>query len=173
MDNIVSLQEMLDFRDTKVMYMQKLRCEFKNSILVTLSMNIPGPHKTSDEIYYAFQVGKSLIKNDIIKNDYIILKETEYKSKAGYLEYYVLNTLDTKSIKKIMTEIEDNHPLGRLFDIDVYWKNGIGISRNELGLLERKCLVCGKSAKECGRSRAHSIEVLESKVHEIIGNFNK
>lgn len=164
----VSLQEMLDFRETKAAYLKQLRERFHESIIITLGMNIPGPHKTGSDIYRAFEIGKMNINDALCEHNYVVLREVSYIDKAGYIEYYVLKTKDAAHVKKIMTEIEDYHPLGRIFDIDVYYEGGMGISRSTLGLPERKCFICGKNAKECGRSRAHSVQILEDKVHEII-----
>lgn len=95
---------------------------------------------------------------------------------AGNLAFYALSCpegLDAASfIKKLTVQIEETHPFGRLYDIDVYGMDGKGISRQELGLPVRKCLICDKDAKICGRSRSHSVEELQQKVYEIIQNVS-
>ncbi|MEY8292793.1 citrate lyase holo-[acyl-carrier protein] synthase [Carnobacteriaceae bacterium 52-44] len=56
-----------------------------------------------------------------------------------------------------MVNIEENHPLGRLFDLDVLMldqNNEVqGKSRTKLGLPVRRCFLCERPAKDCGRSR--------------------
>jgi len=54
--------------------------------------------------------------------------------------------------------LEENHFLGRCVDIDVYSKEGIGLSRRDLGLKERKCYICGDTAQNCVRQSRHNIE---------------
>jgi len=66
-----------------------------------------------------------------------------------------MNAMD---IKKLTLQIEDKHPLGRCVDIDVY--NPItfmSISRTALGYPPRKCYICNDQAKNCIRSRKHTI----------------
>ena len=48
--------------------------------------------------------------------------------------------------------------LGRLLDIDVIAPDGGKISRTEIGLPARRCLLCGNPAPVCARSRAHSAD---------------
>ena len=78
-------------------------------------------------------------------------------------------------IKKLLAtiDIEETHPLGRLFDMDVYDKTGNGISREQLGAPPRRCLLCGQGAKSCGRSRSHTIEELYARVEDIISSWLK
>lgn len=57
---------------------------------------------------------------------------------------------DPVILKRIGIEIEESHPLGRLFDIDV-----TGVSRSDVLLPLRKCIVCDRSAAECIVGRRH------------------
>ncbi|MBN1552066.1 citrate lyase holo-[acyl-carrier protein] synthase [bacterium] len=54
-------------------------------------------------------------------------------------------------LKQIGMEIEDNHSLGRLFDIDVG-----SVHRTDVGGNPRKCFVCNADAVECIVGRRHS-----------------
>ena len=47
------------------------------------------------------------------------------------------------------------------------------LSRTEIGIKRRKCLVCDGDAKICGRSRAHTIYELQEKVYSIIYNWEE
>lgn len=81
--------------------------------------------------------------------------------------------MDPMNLKKITVSIEEKNELGRLFDFDVLNTKGENISRIQIGLQERKCLLCNENAKGCGRSRKHSIDDLLNKVNQIIKNFNE
>ena len=61
--------------------------------------------------------------------------------------------------------------MGRLFDFDILRADGSKLSRQELGFLERTCLLCGNPAFLCGRSRTHSAQELLAKEIEIMENF--
>ncbi|MBQ9773995.1 MAG: citrate lyase holo-[Clostridia bacterium] len=75
---------------------------------------------------------------------------------------------DAKKIKRRLCALEDSAPIGRLWDIDVLLGMGEKVSRTDLGLPPRKCLLCGEDAPVCARSRAHSVDALAHKTNEII-----
>ncbi|SUY48213.1 citX protein [Clostridium putrefaciens] len=69
--------------------------------------------------------------------------------------------LDKQSleVKKMCVEIEDNHPLGRCVDIDVYSSDDKrSISRMSLGKPPRKCFICDESAMICVRAKNHEFK---------------
>ena len=52
--------------------------------------------------------------------------------------------------------------------MDVIRPDGSKVGREELGLEERKCLLCGQPARVCARSRAHSVGLLQQRTEEIL-----
>ena len=72
---------------------------------------------------------------------------------------YLVDTTPEK-LKRAMVDLEETHPLGRLWDLDVHNSKGEGLSRKQFGLPRRRCLVCGDEAHACARSRAHSLAEL-------------
>ena len=88
-----------------------------------------------------------------------------YYKDEGPIFLGVLNT-DSLALKKITISIEENHPLGRLFDFDVWENSTHQLSRRELGYGYRKCLICEDSAFLCRRSGKHSIEDLITKINK-------
>nr|WP_321526162.1 citrate lyase holo-[acyl-carrier protein] synthase [uncultured Cohaesibacter sp.] len=63
-----------------------------------------------------------------------------------------------QDLKRAMVALEETHPLGRLWDLDVHGSDGRSISRRDLGLAPRRCLVCEQPAHACARSRRHGLE---------------
>lgn len=76
--------------------------------------------------------------------------------------------LDAGLLKRETVALEDDHPLGRLWDLDVIDPASGGLSRRDFGHPPRRCLVCGEPAHACARSRAHSTEDLLAKIEEKI-----
>ena len=56
--------------------------------------------------------------------------------------------------------MKESHPLGRLFDMDVLGPDGRKLSR----MRYRKCLICGRQAQECSRSRTHTVREMQDAV---------
>lgn len=163
----VSLQEMLDFREKKAKVLHSLRDKYKNCTIVTMGMNIPGPRKNNQVILSAFNVGKSKVLAAIERN-YSLREEIVFNDKAGNISFFVLDKCDELQLKHLMVEVEQANPVGRLYDIDVYKEDGFQVSRSDIGATARKCFICGKDAKACGRNRTHSVKELEDKTFEIL-----
>lgn len=159
---------MLRFREIKVEMIKMLREKYPNTCMITLSMNIPGPRKTNAAIQRAFLQGSHAIRRALGACGQPILYERKLQKRAGFLDFFVVAAEDMALLKRQMTEIEDGSAYGRLFDIDVYGTDGAQVGREVLGLPVRKCFLCARPAKECGRSRAHSVAELETKVYEIL-----
>ncbi|TPG63480.1 citrate lyase holo-[acyl-carrier protein] synthase [Ewingella americana] len=61
-----------------------------------------------------------------------------------------------QEVKQATLALEDNQPLGRLWDIDVLDASGAILSRRDFGLPARHCLLCAQPANQCGREQKHS-----------------
>jgi holo-ACP synthase len=173
MEENVTLEEMLSFREKKVFMQEALHKKHEDVTIVALGMNIPGPRKTSPSILQAFSAGGEELNRLFLEHGLAVMEETVVKEKAGFLKLYAVKSQDPLFVKKITIKMEETHPLGRLFDIDVYNDAGNGIGRAELGSPVRRCLICEKDAKLCGRSRSHSVEELYGRVENIIDSWLK
>jgi len=167
----VTLDEMLSFREKKVSMQEALHKKHEEATIVALGMNIPGPRKTSAGIFLAFSSGGEELNSLFLEHGLTVTEVTVVKEKTGYLKLYAVKSEDPIFVKKITIHMEETHPLGRLFDIDVYDKAGNGIGRAELGYPVRRCLICEKDAKLCGRSRSHTAEELYGRVESMINSW--
>jgi len=67
---------------------------------------------------------------------------------------------DPFALKRVTVGLEDSHPLGRLWDLDVIDPRVGAVSRGTLGAPPRRCFVCSEPAHACARSRAHPLDAL-------------
>ncbi|MDR2832340.1 MAG: citrate lyase holo-[acyl-carrier protein] synthase [Streptococcaceae bacterium] len=161
----ITLMEMLDAREKRVKIQQDKLIKHPDYSLLSVAMNIPGPVKNSKQISQVFQEFINIIENQLSPKKSRITFE-----KTGP-QYFAMYEMAAIELKKIMIEFEESFAIGRLFDLDVlYSENGKikQISRSDLGLPQRKCLICDKPAKECGRNRTHTIEEMQKKIIEIL-----
>jgi len=166
MEHPVSLSEMLDARERRVLRQHKLLAGYKLPV-ICFTMNIAGPVKNNPLIRRGFDLGKRLLKEQIDSLKINCLHYEEVGGTTGNEAYYVIDQ-EPLFIKKITSDIEDGSELGRLFDMDVLKPDGQKIDRTELGLPSRPCLICGCPAKECARSRRHTVESLQTKTAQIL-----
>ena len=103
--------------------------------------------------------------------DHLIYVEKE-ENITGYVGFFVVD-LESFIVKKKMVKIEDDNDLGRLFDIDVISCDGKKVSRHDLNLPGRKCLLCDNDAFYCSRSRNHPVDELVRKIKEILNEYFK
>ena len=160
----VSLQEILDAREVRVQKQQALLSQFHKPILC-FTMNIPGPVKLDRDVIIGFFVGNWLL-TDRLNGCHILHKETCQKD-TGWESYYVVD-MPAEQLKQLAVETEDISPIGRLFDMDVIDPSGKKLSREDLNLPKRKCLLCDNDAVVCARSRAHGLEALQDRTRFLL-----
>lgn len=162
----ITLQEILDAREKRVMRQQALLAKHPKPLLC-FTMNIPGPEKNNDLITKGFQLGKSMLHCQLRASGIPLLWEEEHIAPTGCEGFFVVDA-DPSVLKTLAVQIEDASPVGRLFDMDVLTPDGKKISRESLGLPGRTCLICGGPVHICSRSRAHSVEILQAKTVELL-----
>lgn len=165
----VEVPDMLMARDGRAAAQRKLLAKFHKPLLF-FTQNIPGPVKTSALIHLGFLEGIRRLEKALDEAGIPILFQKVIDYKTGYEKYYVLDG-DALAIKKIACTIENADRLGRLYDMDVLAEDGHKISRTDIGLPGRLCLVCSQPAQACARSRKHSVPVLVRNVHRVLETF--
>ena len=96
----------------------------------------------------------------------LLLHRESHDGLAGPQGYLVL-AAPPQEVKRRLVAVEDSHPWGRLFDLDVV-VDGTPLSRTEVGAPPRRCLVCEGPAAPCARSRAHDLPTLASAVAAVL-----
>ncbi|MBT2733249.1 citrate lyase holo-[acyl-carrier protein] synthase [Bacillus sp. ISL-7] len=165
----ITLEQILEAREYRAAHQKELIEKYRLP-LVSLTVNIPGPVKKTPESSIIFLEGcNALVKK--LKKAAIYLEYFETNRPiTGYEAYFVVKT-DERTLKVYMLEIENEHPLGRLFDLDVIGSDGVPISREDFGHLKRKCLLCDEDAHSCGRSRKHTIEAVTQKIQSMVDSY--
>ncbi len=95
---------------------------------------------------------------------------TERDLETGY-EAYLITSLAEMDAKERCCDIEDQHPLGRLFDIDVISHDGAPLPRAAVGRAPRKCLICDNEARYCMRNRTHTQEELHEHINRLVADY--
>ena len=165
----VSLEEMLNARDRRVKT-QKILLENHRATLISFTLNIPGQYKVFPLAKKTFAEGISCIESQINLAGGQILEKVVVDEHTGCEAYFVVNIPEEK-IKKHMITIEEEHPIGRLFDMDVFSSMGESLHGADAGRNERKCIVCGEPVWACSRNRTHSAEELSERVVKLMDDY--
>lgn len=163
----VALEEMLAARERRVMIQQNLIRSHRAPV-ISFTLNIPGPVKVFDGVPKAFENGCLAIEEQLRADSVPLLQRELIKEKTGFEAFFCVAG-DAKALKSRLTELEEQSSLGRLYDIDVIKTDSAKVSREDLGLPSRTCLLCNEPAHACSRSRRHSVEELLTRVRELLG----
>ncbi|PVZ80273.1 citrate lyase holo-[acyl-carrier protein] synthase [Serratia sp. S1B] len=154
----IDLPELLSSRECRQARQQAWLARH-NSTLLVLTLVVPGAVKDSPMTRQVFNLGWQALQQRYQQQGWRCLQE-ETRALSTGCEGYLALQADAYAVKKVTIELEQQHPIGRLWDIDVLTPPGQILSRADLGLPERYCLLCEKPAKICARQRRHSTEQL-------------
>lgn len=155
------LDKVLDNRELRVKKQWELIDKYSSPVL-SLTINIPGAKKQSEDAKYIYEVALTQIA-------YLNIKELEKIltcKVTGYEAIFCLD-MDANDLKSLTCNIEETHPLGRFMDIDVIDTNKQILSRK----IPRKCYICEANAKECARSQKHSIDTLIAHISKTVHDY--
>ena len=165
----ITLEEMLDARECRAARQTELLARYRVP-LISFGLNIAGPVKVFPLAVQSYAEGCEQIEIRLKSYGIPVMHQEEKEADTGYEAYFCADA-EAEKIKRILTELEEEHTLGRLFDIDVIRTDGRKVSRTELGFPERSCLLCEKPAFECSRSRNHSVAELFERTCTVMWDF--
>jgi holo-ACP synthase len=132
-------------------------------------INYPGNNKNSKEVEKAFRVLLNKVKKS-------------FSQWAIYLDILsgddgpaVLMVVDKDAFeaKKLALIVEEETGIGRVFDVDIYKVDGTSVSRRDLKLPERRCLLCQEDGRICTRLGKHSVDEVLEKINNIIEAYGE
>lgn len=164
----ISLSQLLNAKEVRYGIQKQLLESQESAVLLSMTMNVPGPVKTSLPLTKVFEGLIQTVEENLADLPHL---HYLYRKEATGLEYYALVDTSAPLLKERLIMIEEKLPLGRLLDLDVLWlaeEQLYSISRQELGFPPRSCFVCGEDAKICGRSRKHPLGEVQEKIVALV-----
>ena len=128
-----ALEEILLRREERVREQRELLSQ-GGGCLVSFTMNIPGARKRFPLAEDGFREGCAVLKAAIPQGQ--LLAERYVSGDTGDEAMFLL-TAEAEEIKRLTVGLEERHPLGRLWDMDVLDRAGKSLSRTALGLPPR------------------------------------
>ena len=164
----VTSGELRTARDRRVLKKWELLTPGGEICLVEFSLNIAGAVKSFPFARAAFQEEVRELSDRLSR--FSVLKTEVYEKNTGDCAFFLLKS-QAMQVKKFLVSIEESHPLGRLFNLDVCGPDGISVKRHDLGLLPRTCLVCGEDAHACAEKKSHSMELIQWQTAKLFHEF--
>ena len=165
----VSLTDVLTAREQRAMRQQALLTRFHQPVL-SLTLVTPGPVK--DSIGYRHVMAEALREGDQLlwRRGWKVLSREVHWLDTGPEALWAVEQ-EAQTVKAAVVELEDGHPLGRLWDFDVIASSGEPLSREASGAPARKCLICQQPSRLCGRSRQHSLPELTTQIEKMMRSW--
>lgn len=164
----VTFGELRAARDRRVLKKWEFLAPGGEICLVEFSLNIAGAVKTFPYARAAFREEVRELTEQLSR--FSVLKTEVYEENTGDCAFFLLKS-QAIQVKKFLVSIEESHPLGRLFNLDVCGPDGISVKRHDLGLLPRTCLVCGEDAHVCAGKKSHSMELIQWQTSKLFHEF--
>lgn len=163
----ITLEQLLASREERWHRQMVLVRDNPELTLVCLTVIMPGSVKRNAQ---SLTVAKAAV--EAVRKEYgeTIRRMEERDLPTGY-EAYVLTRLPQDEAKLTACRIEDSHPLGRLFDIDVIDATATPVSRAAIGQQPRRCLLCDNEARYCMRNHSHTSEELHARIDQMIDDY--
>ena len=163
----VRLLDLLASRDRRWHRQQELLREYPDETLLCLTVIMPGAVKRNRHSLVVAKAATEALRVEFAES---ITWMEERDLDTGF-EAYALTTQPLLDAKRTACRIEEEHPLGRLFDIDVIDPTGTPVARQAIGAEPRRCLLCEREARFCMRNHTHSREELQARIVTIIDEY--
>ncbi len=161
-----SLDAILAARETRVV--RRLRAQEQLALpTLSLSLVLPGPVKLCPAARRIAKAARAALSHRFAAQGWKITRHFDEDAATGPEALFSIDT-DAATLKSEMVALEEAHPLGRLWDLDVHDATGNALSRRDIGQPPRRCLVCDAPAHGCTRSRAHSLDDLRAEIARLL-----
>lgn len=157
------MEKILDLREQRDTYEKELLQTYRHT-LITIRPNFPGNEKRNE---YTNLVSEVLTKE--ISSKLHVFKALRNSTHEGLI-YHLIVEENGLLAKEICINLEEEHPLGRLADIDVRNRD-TSFSREHFNLGPRKCYLCEDDAVICVRSRKHGLEDIASHFIAVVKEY--
>lgn len=135
--------------------------------LVSLSIVSPGPDKLTAAAAASYEVALSTLRECCAARGWDVHDVVEAQRVTGPEALVAVAGPSAVVLKAAMADLEDQHPWGRLWDLDVLTSAG-PVSRTQIGRAPRRCLRCARPSAQCARSRRHSVTELLERIAQIV-----
>lgn len=190
----VTLDSLLKSRDVRWQTEQRLLREYPGKVLVVLTVVMPGSVKRDWRSLIVAHAAVEAINDwlqdrnkisdignrqkEIIASERVLPGNTELTDvrdlETGFEAYWVISG-EPLTVKRELCTIEESHPLGRLFDIDVFGgtQPAVPIPRTAVGMSPRRCLLCEHEARWCMRNHTHTQEEIQQKITDMVTDYQQ
>ncbi len=166
---MITLDRLLASRDARHEMQMRMLADNPDKTLVCMTVVMPGSVKRNEVSLTVAHAAVEALKVAFAKEaDAMVERDLD----TGY-EAFLTVDMPLMQVKRMTCDIEDTHPLGRLFDIDVIDAEGVPVSRDRAGRSARRCLLCHMDARYCMRTRQHSQQEIWQRIEQMVAGWRR
>ena len=168
----ITLEQMLAARERRAEIQNRMLGREDGTCLVCLTLNIAGDIKRTPMTGMLFQRG--IEEFDSLGFDVI---DSRLISEPTGDEAFWLLRENARQVKQQLEAVEESFPAARLFDFDVLVRDTAAYEEVPLCIRKlsrkagRKCLICGRPAADCSRSRRHGLDAVRTQTGRLLTEF--
>ncbi|HQA47652.1 MAG TPA: citrate lyase holo-[acyl-carrier protein] synthase [Bacillota bacterium] len=136
--------------------------------LITATLRIPFEYRTSRIFVRFMKKTCRFLCRELAMRKVCIDKKTWVMGNDGPALFLLVDKCPEYT-KGLCVEFEEKTPYGKVLDLDIMDRNGMVVSREQLGLTARKCFICDNPAAVCSSRKMHSPEELAEALEKITG----
>jgi len=167
----VTLAQMLDARERRAAR-QRAAMARHGLPVVSLTMVMPGPIKDSALSRTLMAIATTAVDALFTAKDWPVRQVGRSEGATGPELIYAV-AADPLAMKAPLIDLEETHPLGRLWDFHVIGPDRGPISRGTLGRKPRRCLICDLDAHACARSQRHPLAELMTAIEGRVDAYRR
>jgi holo-ACP synthase len=167
----VRLEQMLASRDARAERQRAALARWRRPV-ISLTLVLPGPRKAGATPRALLEAALAAVDSLLAERAWQAVQAETRMEPTGPEALWVVDT-DPLELKRALAALEEAHPLGRLWDLDVLGPDRGSIPRTQLGLPPRRCLLCPEPAHACARSRAHPLAELLAAIEAKLEAFRR
>jgi holo-ACP synthase len=167
---VITLPQLIASRDARQARQQEW-LDHHAITLISFTVVAPGPVKDSELTRRIFNHGLRALRQLAAQSHWEIKKQICLPLPTG-AEGLLAIDAPAYQVKRMAMELEQTHPLGRLWDIDVLEPHGKILSRADFDQPPRNCLICQRPAAVCAREQTHSLADLVAHMEAMLHAAN-
>lgn len=165
----LALEDVLKAREARARLQQQWLCQYGQPV-VSVTLVWPGKIKDTPLARRVMDEANDAINQLLLRHRWpVITHETAFLSTGPEARWAISSP--AWMIKHVMAHLEDNHPLGRLWDIDVFCPISGLIKRSAIHQPMRRCFICHEPAHVCSRMRRHSQNELAQVIEDLTYDY--
>ncbi|WP_337025097.1 citrate lyase holo-[acyl-carrier protein] synthase [Pantoea anthophila] len=165
----LALDDVLNAREARARRQQAWLCQYGQPV-ISATLVWPGEVKDTPLARQVMAEAKEAINQRLQQHRWRIARQEAAFPVTGPEALWSVSS-PAWMIKHVMADLEDNHPLGRLWDIDVFCPAAGLVKRSAIHQPMRRCFLCHEPAHVCSRMRRHAQDELAQRIEEITYDY--